>query len=1080
MPQSNPVQLHHNQQQYPGNKPMPQPPQTMNPMPQTSQTVNPMQNMPPNPNLPNPNQAQPPVRKPNINPAQIPAPPHAHFLHQQQWDTDGPSNQPLIYMTSSLLNATSQLSGPSQSMQTLQHSPAVPPPASIQYQAHDDLLPSPRILRSSVYSCPATSEVLNQCSSLDSAFSFAAKQKLGFPLGFVVTPMAELRAEEPEIPCLDYRQDSAVNVAAPDTNGFVSSNAPLSSSSATTATGGFTGGPVRCENCQAYLNPFVRPLNHQFTQFQCNICGTSSGNIIPDKYYSASFQRPSLLSTGFESPLSAGQYAQQNGHASEYGSGAVPPAERVELKKGCVDYDLTGMDDRYSLVDGRTETRACRFVFLLDCTIKSYSSGSDFDRIKCCCDVIKNSLDLYPSMEELDELIDDLDVADDTQTHNDETANGTASANGNLSPDLASRSKTRNNYKNQIQITLVTYDSQVQVYNFNSKLNQPRMSKIGELDDPFLPDALDGGLLITPNCPDASTRKSRKLFESLLDKLPGMVQRGELGNNNSGTNSQQQQPGVKSCLGAAINIGKKILEPTGGRLVVMHSSLPQFGPGALQNREDPNKLSLISGSAYNLANNSGNQNQGSQIQAAMELLHPEKTNWWINLGESLVNYGIGVNMFLFPNSYLDLASVGAVASITGGTSQIYPNFLVGRDADKFEEDFHRIISRPFGYDCLVRVRCSNGLKVDSYLGNFHMKNATDIRLGVLDSVRSIGVTFKFDSSGKLDSDSTQGERASFQVAVLYTNPFGRRLLRVINMCLPTTREVGQIFKTADLDTCMNLVAKSALADISATSNSLKQIRDSITDRCVGILAGYRKNCATSGSPGQLILPESFKLMPIYCLGLLKSKPFTAVKDVPSDFRVLEMRWLRSSPVELSEPYMYPRLWDLTDIFPSAESRDDVGLAGGEPGVVGEFDLRLNRVRMPKLCRSSVENLKPNGLYLFDNSQNLVLLIGSDISTELLAKIFGVNSLEQVNIGLKQLPRLDNQVSTQIRTIVHTIQHEYRNSNFCDFQIIRRSLDKQMEQWFSTLLVEDRNGDLVDYVDYLCFVHKRVQAVLTDD
>lgn len=40
--------------------------------------------------------------------------------------------------------------------------------------------------------------------------------------------------------------------------------------------------------------------------------------------------------------------------------------------------------------------------------------------------------------------------------------------------------------------------------------------------------------------------------------------------------------------------------------------------------------------------------------------------------------------------------------------------------------------------------------------------------------------------------------------------------------------------------------------------------------CVRILAAYRKHCASSASPGQLILPESFKVLPLYMLGLKKS------------------------------------------------------------------------------------------------------------------------------------------------------------------------------------------------------------------
>lgn len=45
----------------------------------------------------------------------------------------------------------------------------------------------------------------------------------------------------------------------------------------------------------------------------------------------------------------------------------------------------------------------------------------------------------------------------------------------------------------------------------------------------------------------------------------------------------------------------------------------------------------------------------------------------------------------------------------------------------------------------------------------------------------------------------------------------------------------------------------------------------MTEQCVEILTAYRTNCASSTSPGQLILPEAFKLLPIYIHSSIRSK-----------------------------------------------------------------------------------------------------------------------------------------------------------------------------------------------------------------
>jgi protein transport protein SEC24 len=58
----------------------------------------------------------------------------------------------------------------------------------------------------------------------------------------------------------------------------------------------------------------------------------------------------------------------------------------------------------------------------------------------------------------------------------------------------------------------------------------------------------------------------------------------------------------------------------------------------------------------------------------------------------------------------------------------------------------------------------------------------------------------------------------------------------------------------------------------------KEIREKLSELCVKILSAYRANCASSTSPGQLILPEAFKLLPVYTTALLRSKALRGGKN----------------------------------------------------------------------------------------------------------------------------------------------------------------------------------------------------------
>ena len=52
--------------------------------------------------------------------------------------------------------------------------------------------------------------------------------------------------------------------------------------------------------------------------------------------------------------------------------------------------------------------------------------------------------------------------------------------------------------------------------------------------------------------------------------------------------------------------------------------------------------------------------------------------------------------------------------------------------------------------------------------------------------------------------------------------------------------------------------------------SYKSIRENLSHQCAIILSCYRKHCSNQSPPGQLILPESLKLLPMYANCLLKS------------------------------------------------------------------------------------------------------------------------------------------------------------------------------------------------------------------
>lgn len=122
------------------------------------------------------------------------------------------------------------------------------------------------------------------------------------------------------------------------------------------------------------------------------------------------------------------------------------------------------------------------------------------------------------------------------------------------------------------QIGFITYNSCIHFYNLSEALSQPRMMIYADLaaaDDASgeLALPMPDGLLVNLN----ENRQSVLMFLQALPNLFAPL------NNDTETDS---------ALGTALNAAFQLLKPTGGRVTVMQTCLPNVGEGALKSRED--------------------------------------------------------------------------------------------------------------------------------------------------------------------------------------------------------------------------------------------------------------------------------------------------------------------------------------------------------------------------------------------------------------------------------------------------------------------------------------------------------------
>lgn len=95
---------------------------------------------------------------------------------------------------------------------------------------------------------------------------------------------------------------------------------------------------------------------------------------------------------------------------------------------------------------------------------------------------------------------------------------------------------------------------------------------------------------------------------------------------------------------------------------------------------------------------------------------------------------------------------------------------------------------------MLKLRTSNGLRVQRFLGNFCDRADTEADLGGLDSEKSLLAVLQHDGN-----TIKEGEDLHVQVALLFTTALGDRRIRVHNLRLVGTDNLQAVFRHADID-----------------------------------------------------------------------------------------------------------------------------------------------------------------------------------------------------------------------------------------------------------------------------------------
>ncbi|XP_051256573.1 protein transport protein Sec24A isoform X2 [Dicentrarchus labrax] len=550
------------------------------------------------------------------------------------------------------------------------------------------------------------------------------------------------------------------------------------------------------------------------------------------------------------------------------------------------------------------------------------------------------------------------------------------------------------------KVGFITFDSTIHFYNLQEGLSQPQMLIVSDIEDIFLP---------TPDSLLVNLNECKELVQDLLKSLPTLF---------------EKTMETQSALGSALQAAFKLLSPTGGRMSVFQTQLPNLGVGALQSREDPN-----------------------QRASAKDIQHlSPATDFYKKLALDCSGQQVAVDLFLLSSQYCDLASLGCISRYSAGSVYYYPSYHHQHNpaqVECFQKDLKRYITRKIGFEAVMRIRCTKGLSIHTFHGNFFVRS-TDLL-----SLPNVNPDAGFAVQMSIEENLDDMQVVSFQAALLYTSSKGERRIRVHTLCLPVVNSLSDIFAGADVQAISGLLACMAV-DRSVTA-SLSDARDAMTNAAIDSLTSYRQSVLTIQQPG-LLAPACLRLFPLFILALLKQKSFRTGTSTRLDDRVFAMCQLKYQPLAYAMLMIHPSLYRIDDLTDE-----------------GALNISERTIPQPILLQLSVEKLSREAAFLMDAGTVMYLWIGRNCNPNFLSQVLGVPSYASVPDNLFMLPELDTAESQRTRAFIGWLRDQ--RPFFPSLRVIRD--ESQWKASFMQNMIEDRTESALSYYEFLLHLQQQI-------
>lgn len=586
------------------------------------------------------------------------------------------------------------------------------------------------------------------------------------------------------------------------------------------------------------------------------------------------------------------------------------------------------------------------------------------------------------------------------------------------------------------RITVIGVDSSLHYFRFKDGLDEaPEMLVVSDIDEPFLPSP--EGLLV-------NLEENRKSVEKLLLDFPAYFE---------GTANKH------FAMGPALRAGHKLIATIGGKLVVFSSSLPSIGEAKLAVRDE-----------------GAHSGKPKEAQALLNAADSFYKSFAVECNSSQVT----IDLFLTGSKYQDVATLSNLPRYTAGQTHFYPSWMCTKieDVNKLSKEISEHLSMDIALEAVLRVRCSTGFRMSGFFGSFFNRSSDLCSFPTFPRDQSYAIEVSIE-------ETIAKPIVYFQAAVLHSTCFGERRIRVMNLAIPTSSKLDDIYASADQLAITNYFTHRAIE--KGLSSSLAAGREFLTKSVVEILNVYRKDLVPGNVTGSspLQLSTNLRMLPLLLFSLTKHLGFREQR-VPADHRAIALNNLGSMPLPQLIKSIYPTVYSLHNMPDECglpEVSVHVNEETGEEEVVTSTEILL-----PDPINDTKASWETYGLYLIDNGSELFLWVSGDVVPGLVLDLFGTENLYALQTGKTELPEFsfeESEFNYKVRQIIGKIR-ELKDSILWKslYIIIGGSSNEPIEMtqqrdlmalrlWALSCLVEDKSQFEQGYREYLTSLRTKI-------